>query len=66
MLNPQANVNSQDYISVNHPLQQNVASPLANENNLSFASEVTVRSGGEGVKSPSQQLTTASLENFSV
>ena len=54
MINPQANVNSRD-ISANHPLQQNVASPLANESNLSFASEVDVRSGGEGVNSPSQQ-----------
>ena len=57
VLNLQANVNSQD-ISANHPLQQNVASPLANESHLSFVSEVDVRSGGQGVNSPSQQLTT--------
>ena len=48
-------------------LQQNVASLLANERHLSAASEVeVVKSGGEGVNSPSRQLTTASADNFSV
>jgi hypothetical protein len=47
-------------------LQQNVASPFANERNLSFASEVDVRSGGEEVNSPSQQLTTASIHKFTL
>ena len=57
----EANVNIQD-ISVNHPLQQkNVASPLANESNISFATEVDVRSG-EGVNSPPHQLAIASLD----
>ena len=46
VINPQANVNSQD-ISVSRPLQHNVTSPLANESNLYFASEVDVRSGGD-------------------
>ena len=54
-------------LSIDHsPLQQNVASPLANERKLSAASEVEIRSGGEGVNSSSQQLTTASFDNFSV
>ena len=54
-------------ISDNHPLQQNVASPFANESNLSAASEVDdVRAGGERVNSPSQQLTTASADIFLV
>ena len=61
----QLNVNSQN-ISVNHPLQQNVASSPANESNLSAALEVDVRSGGEGVNSPSQQLTTASADILTV
>ena len=36
------------------------------EKKLSFASEVGVRSGGEGVNSPSQQLMTASIDNLTV